>query len=168
MTTLLSRKVRLGLLAGGLALVAGSAATVLPASAQVSPTLTVDPAVIAVGESADITATGCVQEGTPQEDLYVVFSAEGEGGPGSEAIPTNAEGTATFNTGNAPEGAEGVYPITATCVVDNGEGFDPVFEYEVASLTVVTDRTTTTTTTAAPTTTAPAAVAATVTPAFTG
>jgi hypothetical protein len=166
MTTFLPRKARVGLLAGGLALVAGSAATILPAGAQVSPTLTVVPAVIAVGESADLIATGCVQEGTAQEDLYVVFSS-GEGGPGtSEPVATDAEGTATYNTGNAPEGAEGVYPITATCVADNGEGFDVVFEYEVASLTVVGE---TTTTTAAPTTTAPAAAAAaTVTPAFTG
>jgi hypothetical protein len=168
MAPALSRVARLGLLTGGLALLGGGALLVTPAGAQITPTLTVTPSTIAVGESADIVATGCVVEDTPQSDLFVVFDSS-EGGPGdSGPIPTDEDGTATWNTGNAPEGSEGTYQIGATCLFDDGEVQDAVFEYDPASLTVA-GAPETTTTTGAPTTTAPAAAAAaTVTPAFTG
>lgn len=167
MTNLL-RASRTGLIAGGLALLATGAAMALPAGAAPSPTLTVTPSTIQVGQSADIVATGCVGE-TDQSNLFVVFSSS-EGGPGeSEQVATDETGTATWNTGNAPEGAQGTYTILATCVLDDGETTQDLFEYDPATLTVVSQATTTTTAAPSTTTTAPAAARpATVTPAFTG
>ncbi len=165
MSTSLTRKARAGLVSAALAVVAAGAVTILPADAQVTPTLTISPSTITVGQSADVIATGCVAE-ADQADLYVVFGSN-EGGPGgTDPQPTDAEGTATFNTGPAPEGAEGTYQITAQCVFDNGEGFDVVFTYDPAVLTVVAA----TPPTSEPTTTTTAQVAdvVTVAPAFTG
>jgi hypothetical protein len=100
--TNLSRKARVGLLTGATALLAAGAVSTLPADAQVAPVLTVSPPTITVGQSADLIATGCVAD-ADQADLYVVFGSD-EGGPGgTDPQPTDAEGTATFNTGRRPK-----------------------------------------------------------------
>ncbi len=165
MRTTLSHKARAGLLTGALAVIAAGAVSIAPADAQAARVLTVSPSTITVGQSADLIATGCVAD-ADQADLYVVFGSD-EGGPGgTDPQPTDAEGTATFNTGPAPEGAEGTYVITAQCVFDNGEGFDVLFSYDPAELTVVGA---TPTTSEAPTTTAvEVADVVAVAPAFTG
>jgi hypothetical protein len=160
---------RLGLLTGGLALVGTGSLLVGSAGAQASPTLSITPETITVGQSATLLATGCVAEGVAQEDLFVVFSA-GEGG---NPIPTDETGSASFDTGPAPVEAIGSYTVTADCVLDDGvEDPEVLFTYEqspVLTVVAAAPTTTSTSTTMAPTTTAPAAASpAVVTPAFTG
>jgi hypothetical protein len=149
----------------GAAVVVGISALAPSASAQVEPALTLSPTTVMPGETFTLTATGCVVEGVPQEELAVVWIYEFDllGG----VLPTDAEGTATA-TGTADASHAPELRIGASCVRTTVEGPEAiVFRYETQFLAVVVPTTTTSTSTS-PTTsgTAPAAVVA--APAFTG
>ncbi len=115
-------------------------------------TLTVTPSTIAVGESAEFVATGCVAEGIPQEELVVIFFINGDFWDGEF---TDEDGTAVTSIGPAGEEDVGVYEISAFC------GWDPeeeiMFFYDPTPLTILdvhpTPPTTTPPTTTPPTTT---------------
>lgn len=169
MTPTLPRLARRGLLAGAVALAVGTVGPATFAGAQPTPSFTLDPATIAVGESSTITATGCVDEGVDQALLFVALTVEHDGESSTEPLATDPDGTVVFPSGEAPPEAVGTYALSASCVIIDGESTEVVFDYDgPVVLTVVAAAPTTTTTAAGPTTTAAAAEAATVSPSFTG
>ena len=107
------------MLGGALALLGATTMLVDMADAQAAPTLTVTPSTIAVGESADVMATGCVGRGRPGRPVRVLRLRRGRPGESGSSPPTRTAPPRRHRS--RTEGAEGTYEITATCVFDDGE-----------------------------------------------
>ena len=138
------------------------------AGAQDEPTFTITPTSLAVGESATVTATGCVAPDVPQDQLFVVIAVDGVTDQVG-ALPTNADGTATTTVTPEAEDAGSTATFGAACVQGEGQTATVIFEYpNTVAVTVAAANTTTTSAPPTPTLAPRPAPPAAASPSFTG